>query len=197
MSNLLDQLIQAFCCLPGVGKKSAQRMAFSLLEKNRAGGEVLGDILLKAMAEIKNCSSCRTITENDLCHLCKDPARQTDCLCIVESPTDILAIEQSGSFRGRYFVLMGHLSPIDGIGPKELGIDKLVELAKSMGVKEVIIATNPTAEGEATSYYISETLKALDLIVSRIAHGIPLGGELDYVDSHTISHAFLGRKAVD
>lgn len=197
MSNLLEQLIQAFCCLPGVGKKSAQRMVFSLLEKNRMGGEILGETLLKAMANIKNCSSCRTFTEHDLCHLCQDPARQNGSLCIVESPTDILAIEQSASFRGRYFVLMGHLSPIDGVGPKELGIDKLVEQVNKTQIKEVIIATNPTVEGEATSYYVSEMLKDLNIIVSRIAHGVPLGGELEYVDSHTISHAFMGRKAID
>jgi recombination protein RecR len=195
--SLLDQLTQAFCCLPGVGKKSAQRMVFTLLEKNRQGGEVLGKTLLNAMANIKNCAQCRTFTENELCFLCQDSARQNEILCIVESPSDILAIEQSASFRGKYFVLMGHLSPIDGVGPKDLGIDKLIQQVKKSGVKEVIIATNPTIEGEATSFYIAEILKEFSIIVSRIAHGVPLGGELEYVDSHTISHAFLGRKAIE
>ena len=197
MNNLLDQLTQAFCCLPGVGQKSAQRMVFSLLEKNRPAGELLGETLIKAMHDIKNCQSCRTFTESDLCALCQNPSRENGTLCIVESPSDIVAIEQSASFRGRYFVLMGHLSPIDGVGPGDLGIDVLAKQVENDNINEVIIATNPTVEGEATSYYISETLKAFNVEVTRIAHGVPLGGELEYVDSHTISHAFSGRKVID
>ncbi len=193
MSSLLDQLIKAFCCLPGVGPRSAQRMVFNLLENNRGGGEILGATLLQAMANIKNCQQCRTFTEDEVCHLCKNPGRDSSTLCIVESPADILAIEQSGSFKGRYFVLMGHLSPIDGVGPEDLGIDVLLNHVALGGIREIIIATNPTVEGEATSYYLSEAVKPYHVIISRIAHGVPLGGELEFVDSHTLSHAFSGR----
>lgn len=197
MSQLLEQLNQAFCYLPGVGKKSAQRMVMSLLENNRDAGVLLGETLIKAMQNINNCASCRTFTEDEVCYLCRDSRRDRQVLCIVESPSDILAIEQSHSFQGMYFVLMGHLSPIDGIGPEQLGIPQLLQQVKRDQVKEIIIATNPTVEGEATSYYLSESLKQFDLVMSRIAHGIPLGGELEYVDSHTISHAFSGRKAIE
>jgi len=197
MTDLLEQLTQAFCCLPGVGKKSAQRMVMALLEGKREEGTLLAELLLKSMSDIRNCASCRNFTENELCRLCSDPGRDKQSVCIVESPSDVLAIEQSGSFQGLYFVLMGHLSPIDGIGPEELGIPELLELLKKNEVKEVIIATNPTVEGEATSYYLSESLRNYDLLLSRIAHGVPLGGELEYVDSHTISHAFSGRKKLE
>jgi len=193
MSSLLEQLIKAFCCLPGVGPRSAQRMAFNLLENNREAGELLGETLLKAMAHIKNCRQCRTFTEDEFCQLCKNPARDNSILCIVESPADIVAIEQSAGFKGRYFVLMGHLSPIDGVGPEDLGIDILLRQVALGDIKEIIIATNPTVEGEATSYYLSEAVKPYQVTISRIAHGVPLGGELEFVDSHTISHAFSGR----
>jgi len=196
MKNLLDQLTHSFCCLPGVGPKSAQRMVFNLLEKNRSAGEQLGELLVRAMNEINHCKSCRTFTENTYCDLCQNPSRDESSLCIVESPSDILAIEQSMSFKGRYFVLMGHLSPIDGIGPNDLGLDDLLEKIQQREIEEVIIATNPTVEGEATAFYISEMLKEYKIRLSRIAHGVPLGGELEYVDSHTISHAFSGRKTI-
>ncbi len=195
-ASLLEQLTQAFCCLPGVGRKSAQRMVLNLLENNREAGQLLGETLIKAMSDIHNCQSCRTFTEHELCNLCQDPRRDKQLLCVVESPSDILAIEQSNSFKGSYFVLMGHLSPIDGIGPEEIGIPELLKKVQDDAVTEVIIATNPTIEGEATSYYISESLKELNVLTSRIAHGIPIGGELEYVDSHTISHAFSGRKNI-
>ncbi len=191
---MLDQLTKAFCCLPGVGPKSAQRMVMHLLEQNRGGGEQLGELLIKSMSAIKNCRRCRNFTEDDLCTLCANPSRDSTLLCIVESPSDIIAIEQSMSFKGKYFVLMGHLSPIDGIGPSEIGLDLLASQVKEDEIREIIVATNPTIEGEATAFYISEMLKSYPVQLSRIAHGVPLGGELEYVDSNTISHAFSGRK---
>ncbi len=194
MSQLIEQLTQAFCCLPGVGKKSAQRMVLNLLEKNRDGGMLLAETLIKALQGVKHCESCRNFTEHSVCELCSDARRDASMMCIVESPADVIAIEQSKSFKGRYFVLMGHLSPIDGVGPEQLGIEALIQRLKNSLVQEVIIATNPTVEGEATAFYLSESIKELGLTVSRIAHGVPLGGELEYVDSNTISHAFSGRK---
>lgn len=196
-SPLIDELIEALKCLPGVGAKSAQRMAFHLLERNRSGAERLAQALSKAAEHVGHCRSCRTLTEEEQCGICVDPRRDTETICVVESPADVAAFEQGGSYRGLYFVLMGHLSPIDGIGPEDIGIDALVERVQELDLKELILATNPTVEGEATAYYITEKMRALQVPVSRIAHGVPLGGELEYVDSGTLSHALSGRRLID
>lgn len=193
-SPLLEQLIDALRCLPGVGPKTAQRMAFQLLERNRDKGKQLAKTLQTAMEEIKHCQQCRTFSEDAFCKLCSSAQRDPTLLCIVESPADIVAVEQMGHYRGLYFVLMGHLSPLDGIGPEELGISHLTPLLTHGTVKEVIIATNPTVEGEATAHYISELIKQQAIKVTRIAHGVPLGGELEYIDSGTLAHAFAGRE---
>lgn len=195
-SPLIDQLIEAFRCLPGVGPKSAQRMALHLLERNREGGKKLSESLVTAIENVGNCKDCRTFTEEDLCRICSSPSRERKTCCIVESPADIFAIEQAGTFRGVYFVLMGHLSPIDGIGPEQLGISRLLEKVEEQGIEELIIACNPTVEGDATAYYIAEQFKSSGVVVSRIAHGVPVGGELEFVDGGTLSHAFNGRKVM-
>jgi len=192
-SNLLDQLILSLRCLPGVGPKSAQRMAFYLLERNRQGAARLSEVLEEALARIGHCQQCRTLSEQTLCRLCVNPARDQSMLCVVGSPADILAIEQTGSYRGLYFVLSGHLSPIDGIGPEEIGVGQLMALLDKKSVQEVILANNPTVEGEATACYIAGQLADTNIVVSRIAHGVPVGGELEYVDGGTLSHAFNGR----
>ena len=194
-SSIIDQLAEAFRCLPGVGPKTAQRMVLHLLERDRDGGKRLADRLNKAMDQVGHCQSCRNLSEQDLCDICSNSARDDSLLCIVETPADLLAIEQSASYRGYYFVLMGNLSPIDGIGPAELGIERLLTRCQQ-GVKEVIIALGSTVEGEATSHYISEVAKPLGIELSRIAHGIPLGGELDFVDGGTFSYALQGRKRI-
>lgn len=194
-SPSITQLIDRLNCLPGVGKKSAQRMAMHLLEHDRQGGLALGQALEEALTKVKNCSKCRNLTENSLCHICSDLNRDKEKICIVESPSDVIAIEHSGSFKGYYFVLMGHLSPIDGIGPKELGVDSLLELLTGP-IDEVILATNPTVEGEATATFITEKLRPLNVNVSRIAHGVPIGGELEYIDGSTLAHALNSRKRV-
>ncbi|MEX0964977.1 MAG: recombination mediator RecR [Pseudohongiellaceae bacterium] len=195
-SPLIDQLIEAFRCLPGVGPKSAQRMSLHLLERNRAGGKKLSEALTVALNEVGNCIHCRTLTEEESCRICASRSRNHKICCVVESPADVFAIEQSGSFRGVYFVLMGHLSPIDGIGPEQLGINQLLEKVENTGVEEVIIACNPNVEGDATAYYIAEQLKNSTAQVSRIAHGVPVGGELEFVDGSTLTHAFAGRKSM-
>lgn len=189
----IDQLISALRCLPGVGPKSAQRMAFHLLERDRSGGEFLAKSLAAALAQVQHCQRCRILCEQTICHRCSDSQRQQDQLCIVEMPSDVLAIEQATRYRGQYFVLTGHLSPLDGIGPEALGIPLLLERFDEGIIAEVILATNPTVEGEATAHYISELAKSRQIKVTRLAHGIPLGGELEYVDSGTLSHAFAGR----
>jgi recombination protein RecR len=194
-SPVITQLIDRLSCLPGVGKKTAQRMAMYLLEHDRQGGLALADSLQEALTKVKNCRQCRNLTEHAECHICSDLRRETKQLCIVESPSDVIAIEHSGSFRGYYFVLMGHLSPIDGIGPAELGINDLLARA-AQGFEEVIIATNPTVEGEATANYIAERLRHLNISVSRIAHGVPIGGELEYIDGGTLAHALNSRRQV-
>lgn len=196
-SPLIDQLINALRCLPSVGPKSAQRMAYQLLERDREAGLRLAEALTRAMHEVQRCQRCRTFTEQPVCTICADPKRDASTICVVETPTDVLAVEQSASYRGQYFVLMGHLSPIDGIGPAEIGITQLLERVGQGGIEEVILATNPTVEGEATAYYISEHVKALGVKVSRIAHGVPLGGELEYVDVGTLAHALSGRRMID
>lgn len=196
-SPLIDQLVSALRCLPSVGPKSAQRMTFHLLERNREGALRLAEALIAAMNNVGRCESCRTFTEQSRCGICADNRRDRSLICIVETPADVLAFEQSGSYRGLYFVLMGHLSPIDGIGPAEIGVSDLLEKIRNSEIEEVILATNPTVEGEATAYYITEQVKALQVKVSRIAHGVPLGGELEYVDVGTLAHAINGRRAVE
>ncbi|MBL4765324.1 MAG: recombination protein RecR [Colwellia sp.] len=195
-SPLVQELIDSLKCLPGVGAKSAQRMAFQLLERNRRGGSKLASTLAKAMTDIGHCQSCRNFTEEILCEICQSPKRKlASILCIVESPGDVIAIEQTGEFSGKYFVLMGHLSPIDGIGPDDLGLDILAKQFATGQFEEVILATNPTVEGEATAHFIAELAQQYQVNISRIAHGVPVGGELEYVDGNTLSHALSGRKS--
>jgi len=193
-SPLINQLIEAFRCLPGVGPKSAQRMTFHVLERERSGGMRLAEALAAAIDKVQHCQQCRNLTELDICQLCSNPKRNTGVLCVVESPADVVAIEQTGLFSGRYFVLMGHLSPIDGIGPKEIGIDILLKQVKEQGIRELIMATNPTIEGETTAHYIADQIGPLGVEVTRIAHGVPLGGELENIDGGTLAHAFEGRR---
>lgn len=195
-SPLLQQLISALRCLPGVGPKSAQRMAFHLLERDKEGALSLADALQKAVDEIGHCSQCRTLSEAELCDICNSHNRDESLLCVLESPVDVLAVEQTGGFNGLYFVLSGHLSPIDGVGPEDLGIDLLLERLKSANVKELILATNPTVEGEATAHFIAAQVNGLDIKVSRIAHGVPVGGELEFVDGGTLAHALAGRRSL-
>jgi recombination protein RecR len=192
----LARLIDALRCLPGVGPKSAQRMAFYLLERDRDGGRSLSHALAEALSSVGHCKRCRMLTESDLCSICASTQREAAQLCVVESPADVVAIEQSGGFRGRYFVLMGHLSPLDGVGPAELGLDEFERLLQGGEVREVILATNPTAEGEATAHYLGELALRLGVKASRIAHGVPVGGELEYVDGGTLAHALAGRTVV-
>ncbi|GAA0860093.1 recombination mediator RecR [Aliiglaciecola litoralis] len=196
-SPLISELITAFTSLPGVGKKSAQRMAFHLLERNRSGALQLSQALHDAMEHVKHCQACRTFTESAVCEICADPSREESAqLCVVESPQDVLSIEQTSEFKGRYFVLMGHLSPIDGIGPSEIGLTELNTLLDSGKFKEVILATNPTVEGEATAHYIAQMCNDKQLSATRLAHGMPVGGELEYVDGNTLIHAFTGRRSI-
>lgn len=194
-SPLIQELVRALTALPGVGPKSAQRMTLQLLERDRDGGRRLAQALVAAMDGVGHCVRCRNFAEAELCPVCADPMRDDAVLCVVETPADLIAIEQAGSFRGRYFVLMGRLSPLDGLGPDEIGIPELLSRARD-GVREVIVATNPTVEGEATAHYIAETLSPLGISVTRIAHGVPMGGELEFVDSGTLAHAFAGRRPV-
>ena len=194
-SPLLTQLMEALRCLPGVGPKSAQRMAFTLLQRDRSGGMRLAQALTRAMSEIGHCADCRTFTEQEVCNICSNPRRQENGqICVVESPADIYAIEQTGQYSGRYFVLMGHLSPLDGIGPEELGLEILERRLKDEHIKELILATNPTIEGDATAWYIADMARAAGVAVSRIAHGVPVGGELELVDGTTLSHSLMGRQ---
>ncbi|QIW16300.1 recombination protein RecR [Pasteurellaceae bacterium RH1A] len=196
-SPLLENLMEALRALPGVGPKSAQRMAYHLLQRNRQGGVNLSKALNEAMTHIGHCQSCRTFTEEEHCTICQNPRRQVSGqLCVVEMPADIQAIEQTGQFSGRYFVLMGHLSPLDGIGPREIGLDLLQARLEQESFHEVILATNPTIEGDATANYIAEMCLAHNIKVTRIAHGIPVGGELEMVDGTTLSHSFVGRRAL-
>lgn len=196
MEPLLEQLIEALRCLPGVGPKSAQRMALQLLERDREGGKRLSEVLERSMELIGRCTICRNLTEQEVCQICANDQRDKSQLCIVESPSDVIAIEQATGYRGRYFVLMGRLSPLDGIGPAELGLEQLGEQLTSNPPKEMIIATNPTVEGEATAYYLQRMAQKHDVKVSRIAHGVPLGGELEFTDQSTIAHAFSSRLSI-
>ena len=196
-NSLLNQLIQAFKILPGIGEKSAQRMAFHILEKNREGGKNLARLINDSVENIRNCSECRNLTEEAICDICSDEKRNKKIICVVESPTDVLAIENSGSFKGKYFVLMGRLSPIDGVTPQDLGIPKLIERVKSSDIDEIIIATSPTIEGDATSFYIKDQLNENKILISRIAYGVPMGGELEYVDNTTLGRAIQGRREIN
>ncbi len=195
-SPLIDELMQALRCLPGVGPKSAQRVAMHLLERDRAGASRLASSLNRAVEAVGNCQQCRTLTEEDVCGICNNSRRDSTTLCVVETPADVLAIESSGTYSGKYFVLMGHLSPIDGIGPADIGLDVLVMKLQQGEVEELILATNSTVEGEATAHYIADQANALGVKVSRIAHGVPLGGELEYIDGGTLAHAFSSRRVV-
>ena len=192
----LDRLIEALRCLPGVGPKSAQRMAFHLLERDRDGARQIASAVGGALEQLGRCNRCRMFAEGELCPVCAAAGRDRSLLCVVESPADVVAIEQSGGFRGCYFVLMGHLSPLDGIGPAEIGIDALERLLDEGVVREVILATNPTVEGEATAHFLAEVVTRRGIRASRIAHGVPVGGELEYVDGGTLAHALAGRQAV-
>lgn len=196
LSPLLEQLIEALRCLPGVGPKTAHRMAFQLLERGRENGKRLSQILHHAMHNIHHCRDCRTYSETEQCQLCQSPNRDRSSLCIVESPIDMLAVEQMGAYRGLYFVLMGHLSPLDGIGPEDLGLHQLNALLSQGTINEVILATNSTVEGEATAHYVSDMVKQHQIKVTRIAHGVPIGGELEYIDSGTLARAFSGRDLI-
>jgi len=196
ISPLINQLIDALRCLPGVGPKTAQRMVLHILERDRPGGNRIAQSLTEAIEGVGQCQNCRMLTEGDVCEICASRSRDESLLCVVENPADVLAVEQSGGFRGKYFVLMGHLSPIDGIGPDEIGIDELLARVQRDSVKEVILATNSTVEGEATAHYVSEQLRPKGVEVSRIAHGIPFGGELEFVDAGTLAHAMDGRKRI-
>ena len=193
--DLVLELINALTILQGVGKKSAQRMALYLLDKNKDGARILADTLSSAVEDIQRCSSCRMLTSNDMCGVCLDRSRDDSSICVVESPSDVLAIESTGGYKGKYFVLMGRLSPIDGIGPEEIGIDDLLKLIESKNINEVILATSSTVEGDATAIYIKDHVKTAK--VSRISYGIPIGGELEYVDGTTIARAIEGRIEVN
>lgn len=192
-SPLVDRLLESLRVLPGVGPKSAQRMALHLLERDRPGGERLAAVLAQALVEVGYCQRCRTLTEAELCELCRSSRRDERLLCIVESPADMLAIEDAGGYRGQYFVLHGHLSPLDGIGPEDIGLDQLESRLGKGEIDEIILATNPTVEGEATAHYIAAQLESRNIRLSRLAYGVPMGGELEYVDGGTLSRAFKGR----
>ena len=195
--SLLQQLIDGLQCLPGVGNKTAQRMAYHLLQRKREAGKDLASILASAMENIGQCNECRNYTEQDLCEICVNPKRdEAKSLCVVESAADLLAIEQSGQYAGKYFVLHGTLSPLDGVGPSEIGLFQLEDKLKNSSIEEVILALNPSVEGEATSHFVADICKDLSISVTRIAHGIPVGGELEMVDTSTISHALMGRKSL-
>ncbi len=193
-NGLLGQLIQNLCCLPGVGPKSAQRMAFHLLQRDREGAKQLANSLLRAVDEIAYCQMCRTLTDTDICNICSQPLRDGSILCVVESPADVWVVDQATVYKGLYFVLHGRLSPLDGVGPDDIGTELLQQRFAQGEVKEIILATNSTVEGEATAYFIAELAKKHNIRASRIAHGVPMGGELEFIDSGTLAHAFSGRR---
>jgi len=193
-SSLITDLIDALRCLPGVGPKSAQRMAYHLLERDRDGARRLAVALTEAADKVGHCNACRTLTELETCPICASKSRDRSLLCVVEMPTDVAAIEQSSVYQGLYFVLMGHLSPLDGIGPDQIGLDLLSARLVEAEIKEVILATNSTVEGEATAHYIAELARSHGVAVSRIARGVPMGGELEYIDGGTLSHAMSTRQ---
>ena len=194
VSPLVDSLIESIQCLPGVGPKSAQRMVLHLLEREREGGKLLSEALSLALESVGQCRQCRIFSEDELCSICKNEKRDKQVICVVESVSDVFAIEQSNQFRGKYFILHGHLSPIDDIGPEQLGLNQLFLLVRSEEIREMILATNSTLEGEATAHFIYDSLKDIEnLNLTKLAQGVPLGGELEYVDRGTIMHAFSGR----
>ncbi|WP_370978786.1 recombination mediator RecR [Agaribacterium sp. ZY112] len=193
-SPLIDELISSLKVLPGVGPKSAQRMALHLLEHERAGAVRLAEALQQSADKVQQCGNCRTLSECSPCQLCANPRRNAALVCVVESPADVLAVEQSGTFSGHYFVLHGRLSPIDGIGPADIGLNILVEKMQQAGLDEIIVATNPSMEGEATAHYIADKAKSANVKVSRIAHGVPIGGELEFIDGGTLAHALSSRR---
>jgi recombination protein RecR len=194
--STLQELIESLRCLPGVGPKSAQRMAYHLLQRDRPGAARMAKGLSEALAVVRHCEKCNTFTEDEVCELCRSPRRDSTLLCVVETPADMLMMEQAQCYRGQYFVLMGRLSPLDGIGPREIHLDRLVRRAADGVVKEVVLATNFTVEGEATAHYIGELVRAKGLKVSRIARGLPVGGELENVDSGTLAQAVIERREV-
>lgn len=196
-SPLLVRLIDALQCMPGIGRKSAQRIAFHLLERDRDGARQMSQALSDAMTGIGHCSRCRMFSEQEICTICAAPGRDETQLCVVESPADVMAIEDATGYKGHYFVLMGHLSPLDGIGPEQLGMRELEQRLLREKLQELIIATNPTVEGDATAHFLADLAARHQVPASRIAHGVPLGGELEYVDGGTLSHAFFGRRTVD
>lgn len=195
-SPLIEQLVTALRALPGIGPKSAQRIAFNLLERNRLGARRLADSLIQAVEKVGNCKRCRTLTEAEVCGICAHARRNRALLCVVESPSDVQAIEQVATFDGLYFVLMGRLSPLDGIGPDDIGMPQLAARLAEGEVREIVLATNSTVEGEATAHYIAELARAAGVRTTRIAQGIPLGGELEYTDGSTLAHALLGRREI-
>ena len=197
VSPLVDSLIEAFQCLPGVGPKSAQRMVLHLLERNKNAGLILANTLSNALESVGKCSNCRIFTEDEICQICSNEKRNKKQICVVESVSDVFAIEKSNQFTGQYFILHGHLSPIDDIGPEELGLEKLFTRVREEGIEEIILATNSTLEGETTSHFIYDKIKTIEnLKVTKLARGVPLGGELEYVDRGTIMHAFSGRQNI-
>lgn len=193
-SPLFEKLTNHLCCLPGIGPKSAQRMGLYILQRARDDGLKLADTLKNAIERIRHCERCRILSETILCKICANTERETDLLCIVETPADVIAIEQTHVYKGYYFVLMGHLSPLEGIGPAELGIDQLIEHVKKYQPTEIILATSSTVEGETTAHYLSELLQSPERKISRIAHGIPMGNELEFIDSNTLMRALAARK---
>ncbi len=193
----LQQLVNALTCMPSIGNKSAQRIALHLLERNRESAMQLGDVLIKSMQTIHHCQQCRNYTSEQYCLICQDERRDKQVICVVETPADMMAIEQAGVFKGCYFILMGRLSPLDGLGPDELGIDQLIEQLQKNNCQELIVATSATAEGEATAFYLSEVARKYQINISRIAHGIPMGGELEYIDQDTLMHALSRREMMN
>jgi recombination protein RecR len=196
LSPSIQTLVDALRQLPGIGPKSAQRMTLHLLERDRETAASLASALSVALEKVQRCDRCRNFTELRICEVCGDPKRDESLLCVVEAPADVLAIEQTASYRGLYYVLMGHLSPLDGVGPEQLGLDRLSQLLSDEPIEEVILATNPTMEGEATGHYIAQLARQESIKVSRIAHGVPLGGELEYIDTSTLAHALGGRRTL-
>ena len=192
--GLLGQLTQTLCCLPGVGPKTAQRMSFHLLQRDRNGAKILAETLLQALETIGHCRICRTLTEQETCPICADRGRDASSVCVVENPSDVWIIDQAAIFKGHYFVLHGRLSPLDGIGPDELGLDLLEQRMTQGTIKELILATNATVEGEATAFFLGELARKHNVHASRLAQGVPMGGELEFIDSGTLAHAFNGRK---
>lgn len=196
-ASVIEELVQALRCLPGVGPKSAQRMAYHLLQRDREGGRRLSLAIGEAVERVGNCRRCRTLTDAEICAICGDASRDPATLCIVETPADVIAIDNGTGYRGLFFVLMGHLSPLDGIGPDQIGLDDLERRLDQGEVREVVLATSSTVEGQATAHYIGELVRSRALKATRLAYGIPLGGELEFVDSTTLAHAFRGRTELD